>query len=304
MRHILMVAVYVLVVSEVCRADDFGWGLDEFTIDFVTIAGDASSANGTAIGDGKMFSDPGGEYRMGMYEISNEQWIKYENNIFSGPYDAQGAGFFFLDPDDPVNEVSWYEAAEFVNWLNTSTGHQAAYKTDGTTGSFVPWGPGDSGYDAGNPFRNRDAVYVLPAEDEWVKAGYWNGATLQTYATIGGGVPVAQVDSNYNSLEIYGLWNVGDGNEELNGTFDMMGNVYEWLENPYLDGNFGAASQRALRGGSSGELAGCLACSFRSGWEPDQMSTCVGFRVASIPEPCGLVLLAVGGLALLRKRKV
>ncbi len=86
----------------------------------------------------------------------------------------------------PANEVSWYEVAQFANWLNTNTGHQAAYKFTGTQGqgdyTFAVWEVGDAGYDSGNPYRNSNAYYFLPTEDEWVKAAYWNGTSLQTYS--------------------------------------------------------------------------------------------------------------------------
>ena len=37
-----------------------------------------------------------------------------------------------------------------------------------------------------NLYRHKDAMYYMPTEDEWVKAGYWNGTSLQTYATKAG----------------------------------------------------------------------------------------------------------------------
>jgi hypothetical protein len=37
------------------------------------------------------------------------------------------------------------------------------------------WDVLDNGFDASNPYRNSNAKYFLPSEDEWVKAAYWNG---------------------------------------------------------------------------------------------------------------------------------
>ena len=103
---------------------------------------------------------------------------------------ATATSSYFTGTNVPTDSVSWYEAAQFVNWLNTSTGHQAAYKFTGTQGTsdytFTPWSTTDTGYDASNPYRNKAAMYFLPTEDEWVKAAYWNGTALQTYATKAG----------------------------------------------------------------------------------------------------------------------
>ena len=86
----------------------------------------------------------------------------------------------------PTNEVSWYEAAQFVNWLNTSTGHLPAYRFTGTQGqgdyALDTWSPAEAAGGT-NLYRHKDAFYYLPTENEWVKAGYWNGTSLQTYAT-------------------------------------------------------------------------------------------------------------------------
>ena len=62
--------------------------------------------------------------------------------------------------------ISWYEAAQFVNYLNTSQGHVAAYKFDGD-GNFQLWQGGDAGqerdegYDPDNPFRNSQAAWPV-----------------------------------------------------------------------------------------------------------------------------------------------
>ena len=50
------------------------------------------------------------------------------------------------------------------------------------------WTPGDAGYDASNLFRNRNAFYFLPSENEFYKAAYFDpnkpgGAGYWLYAT-------------------------------------------------------------------------------------------------------------------------
>jgi formylglycine-generating enzyme required for sulfatase activity len=85
------------------------------------------------------------------------------------------------------------------------------------------------------------------------------------------------------------------------GTFDMGGNVWEW--NEALIG-----SNRGLRGGSyhydNFFLDIYLRSSYRYYSWPSFSDSNIGFRVASVPEPCSLVLLGLGGLTLMRRRRV
>ena len=104
------------------------------------------------------------DYRMGTYEITNDQWNKFTASLgvpVTGADGGYGYSSYFTGTNVPTDRVSWYEAAQFVNWLNTSTGHQAAYKFTGTQGTsdytFAAWSPTDAGYDASNPYRNKTA---------------------------------------------------------------------------------------------------------------------------------------------------
>lgn len=215
----------------------------------------------------------------------------------------------------PTTYVSWYEAAQFVNWLNTSTGKSTAYKFTGTQGTsgytLGVWSVSDAGYNAANPYRNSNAFYFLPTENEWVKAAYWNGTTLQTYATRAGEYVYHGNGSNggwnyfYNPYDPWALpdhpWAVGSGSEELNGTYDMMGNVDEWMESPYTTGNYISGSTRGVRGGESYGIVDNLASSVRWFAYANDECDCLGFRVASIPEPASLLFLGLGATMLRKK---
>ena len=289
---ILSIISLLFTAQLTLAADIFGAGANQFEIDFVLISGDASSAVGTSIGSGKTFSDPSNDYRMGVYEITNDQWNKF-TNIYGTPTGSPSSAYdessHWKGTNVPTNTMSWYEAAQFVNWLNTSSCYQAAYKFTGRQGlrdyAFVPWDVTDAGYDPSNPFRNSEAFYFLPTEDEWVKAAYWNGTTLQTYATIDDSMPVAGVYTNYDGA-VGQPWDVGSGSEELNGTFDMMGNIWEWMESPYDSGDYLSGSNRGIRGGSCLNYDSVLLSSSRRHTFPTFFDGfTLGFRVASIPEP-------------------
>ena len=300
-------AVLVLCGVGLARADDFGTGANQFSIDFVTISGSTNpTVAQTTAGALDGFGIVNNDYRMGKYEITNDHWNKFKAELGvpvtgdpSFAYGHSGTGATNV----PTNLVSWYEAAQFVNWLNTSTNHQAAYKFTGTQGDgegdpdpYTPavWESGDAAAGGTNLYRNKDAFYFLPDEDEWFKAAYWNGTNIQDYATKSGdtlhqGDGMSGTGWNYYdgvyAMAPPGPWDVGSGSEELNGTHDMMGNHWEWMESPYHDTNYGAGSSRGVRGGMWQFDSSLLPASRREGFGPSIENDYLGFRVASIPEP-------------------
>jgi formylglycine-generating enzyme required for sulfatase activity len=319
-KKILAGSLCLCLVSSVVWADVFGTGANQFTIDFVNISKATNPTSGIPAGSGFTFTGVDKDYRMGTYEITNEQWFRFEANI--APMKVKGYPSQAYDnytvsrgSNVPTNMVSWYEAAQFVNWLNTSSGKTAAYKFTGTQGTsdytLGVWSASDAGYNAANPYRNSNAIYFLPTENEWVKAAYWNGSALQTYATKAGESLYQGNGSNGgwnyyikdSATNLDAPWAVGSGSQELNGTYDMMGNVREWMESPYNTGDYTSGAYRSNRGASYGYGSfGALPSSVRSAYDPGFEHSVIGFRVASVPEPCSLTLLFLGGLAL-RYRK-
>lgn len=126
------------------------------------------------------------------------------------------------------------------------------------------------------------------------------GMAHAAFVTIGNPgmrrTPALATTANYEANGNYTAWAVGSGLQEQNGTFDMMGNVWEWMED--ADGGF--------LGGSYEEL------SFYQGpgnTEPSAEFYSFGFRVVevgAVPEPSTALLLAAGGciawLARLKQR--
>ncbi len=291
----LLAAALALLAADAAMADVFDAGGNPFTISFVPISGATNPTGGYGVVNNN--------YRIGTYEITNDQWNKFTASLgvpVTGSQGGYSLSSYFTGTNVPTDSVSWYEAAQFVNWLNTSTGNQPAYNFTGTQGTgdytFAPWSTTDNGYNAADPFRNTAAKYFLPTENEWVKAAYWNGAALQTYATKAG-ESLTQGDGSSGTGWNYftthyatnplGSWIVGSGSQELNGTYDMMGNDEEWMETPYASGAYGASSPRGARGGSWASWASDdigLASSGRDSINTAVEATNVGFRVASVLE--------------------
>src|ERR1700742_3602222 len=130
-----------LVWCSATRADSFGSGANSFSVDFVSIGnpGNPPDANPNPAGAVPY------SYRIGKYEIS-EQMIDKANALGGLGITKDTRG-----PDYPATSVSWFEAAKFVNWLDTTTGSVPAYKFD-ASGNFQLWTPMDPGYNANNLF--------------------------------------------------------------------------------------------------------------------------------------------------------
>ena len=80
------------------------------------------------------------------------------------------------------------------------------------------------------------------------------------------------------------------------GTFDMGGDVAQWNETVYEGG-------RVFRGGSYNlDVSYLESNSFFSGG-PSQFASETGFRIAEVPEPSSVGLIALAGLLLLRWRR-
>jgi formylglycine-generating enzyme required for sulfatase activity len=316
MLMILLVMMLSLSVSSV-KGVTFGSGANTFTLDFTdTLSGSinptpaqttATQTQGTLDGFGIVNYD----YQMGKHEITQSQFDAYRSSASLGA----NTYAFTNGANRPANQTSWFEAAQFVNWLNTSEGHQAAYQMSDSVidiggSTFDAWDSSVAANGGTNLYRHKDAVYFLPSEDEWVKAAYWNGSDIQEYA-IGAGVNAPSNDvvtgSNYyDGASAVGspdyLWDVGSGGEEINGTFDMMGNISEWSESAW-DATYGDTANRSSRGGRFSNDSSGLSASYRLSYNPHSEFSGFGFRVASVPEPCTIAMLAIGGVTAIRRRR-
>ena len=283
--------VLFLIAASLAQADSFGTGANLFNIEFVTIGDPGNVADTTGV------PNPAGSvphiYRIGKFEIS-EQMIDKANA--AGGLDITK---FTRSPNKPASDITWYEAAKFVNWLNTSTGNSPAYKFDGG-GNFQLWTPSDAGYNASNLYRNSLARYFLPSADEWYKAAYFDASAggYHGYPTGSSSVPDG-IDSPGDIffdavfLDVVAKAQPNDitdvGVLSPYGTAGQGGNIWEWEETDLDLVNDSVSSPRGLRGGSWVTTSNFMSSSSRS--SPPHADASIGFRVASVvPEPSSLLL--------------
>jgi len=278
-------------------ADTFGVGENAFEIDFVTIrepgnSPDLDNSPNSFRGPPENPIPVGGVdyvFRMGKHEISRGQIEKANLNSDLGITLIDMSEFGGNGPEQPATGITWFEAARFANWLNASSGHQEAYRFDEE--QFVLWQPGDVGYDAENPFRNRLSHYFLPSVDEWYKAAFYDGEAdvYYEFATGSNTAPVPVVSGTAAGTTIYHQRKIAAttqaGGLSPYGTRAQGGNVWEWEESEYDHTNNSALAERGLRGGDWNDNDEHVSASYRNPFNPWSDDYRFGFRVASISEP-------------------
>ena len=298
---VALLAAFTLSIQTSVRADTFGSGTDTFTIDFVRVGSAGNAADTTGYGAVPY------EYRVGTYEVTQDAVTKA---MASGLADVTAGEW---TGNQPVAPFSWYEAAAFVNWLNTSSGKTAAYDLTFSSGSWsmALWSS-EQAWTAGgtNLYRNKNAFYFLPSENEWYKAAYYNaaGANYFLFPTASNIDPIAVASgtnantANYNfaGLQPAAVTDAGGLSPVL--TMGQGGNVSEWMESAFDGTNSSASQDRAVRGGSyqsvyyPGIITNPLISSARGIGVPSNEIRNLGFRVASVPEPSTYALMALAGL--------
>ena len=142
---ILAIAVFALLLfpCNLALADTFGTGANQFTLDFVPISGSTNPTPAqTTERRSRRFRHRRvrlshghvRDHQRPVEQVQGRTWAFRSRATRPSAYDEDFYDWGTGTTDVPTNRVSWYEAAQFVNWLNTSTGHQAAYKFTGTQG--------------------------------------------------------------------------------------------------------------------------------------------------------------------------
>jgi hypothetical protein len=329
MKLTLTLAGALSFAATPARADLFGTGPNTFTLDFVHI-GNVGNADDRAFDNTNNtpantiddeyalpYGGVGYAYRMGTFEISQEQIAKATANGLAGVLAGAHTGA------EPAADITWYEAAAFVNWLNTSKGYQAAYQLTGVT-ALTLWSAAEAwdndpgpGVDL-NLYRHKDAYYFLPSTDEWHKAAYHKNdgvtANYWDYATGSNSIPTqALTDGTLAGSAVFNGEEAGSpadpadvnlaGGLSPYGTMGQNGNVLEWQESAFDGINDSSSESRFIRGGMWFATENALRSSGGEIFAPTNSRSDVGFRVASVPEPSAAMLMLGPGLLWLARRR-
>jgi formylglycine-generating enzyme required for sulfatase activity len=300
---------FTLIIQPSVQAETFGTSGNEFTIDFVNIGNTGNAADTTSYGAVPY------EYRVGKYEISDDAITKATAsgmaNVTAGPWTGS----------QPAGKINWYQAAAFVNWLNTSTGKRAAYDLSFIEDSWrMTLQSSSNAWTLGgiNLYRNKDAYYFLPSENEWYKAAYYNpaGSNYFEYPTGSSTAPTPVASGTNAGTAVYYGGDITNpaavtfaGGLSPYGTMGQGGNVWEWNESAFDGTNSSPSEDRVFRGGNwlYNESLSLLSSS-RYAVTPETSGYFgnVGFRVASVPEPSTyafLAMTAAGALWMARRRR-
>ena len=227
----------------------------------------------------------------------------------------------------PVVYVSWYDSVRFANWMNNGQANGGTeFGAYGIAGGTATPSNGNS------ITRAPGATIFLPTQNEWHKAAYYypsDGGSYWNFATGSDDAPMsdqppgpfapgnsanylyddglangyrdgyavtgsAAFDPNQNYLTAVGAYS---GSPSAYGTFDQSGNVEEWNE------SLVSSIYRSYRGGSWDLGPGSLAAGVRPFQPATIESNRQGFRLASIPEPSGFGVIAIGATGLLRRKR-
>jgi formylglycine-generating enzyme required for sulfatase activity len=329
----------------VCLATIIGFGSTTMAVDIATVpVGNVSNSDDTTTHGAVNYA-----YNMGKYEVTAGQYRDFLNAVDpnGGNTDGLYNGQMNIDPvgcqitwnaglstydfsgkpsgtaadweDRPVNYVSWFNAAMYANWATSGNKDQGAYNTGpgaGWNSNLASSYNGITAHDSAEMdtlVSTYGAVYVIPTEDEWYKAAYYDGSTgsYYNYPTSSDTLP-GYIDSSGDFSRLgdgsfseggtdpgnYATYN-GDGGQGLGipyyrtnvgehensaspyGTFDQGGNIWEWNDAIISE-------ERGLRGGGAYHIPEYLASSHQNHLRPWLEYSHVGFRIAEIgsdPEP-------------------
>jgi formylglycine-generating enzyme required for sulfatase activity len=194
--------------------------------------------------------------------------------------------------DGPVNNVSWYDAAQYCRWLSEKEGvpeDQMCYPPMGEIekckNGATPIKP-PAGYLARTGYR-------LPTEAEWEYACRAGAVSSRYY---GRSEALLGRYSWYVKNSNDRAWSVGQKRPNDLGLFDMHGNTLQWCQQTYgdypvvkgmspaeddEDNNYILGERRlAVRGGSFNHRSSHVRAAFRGYDFPTHRHTNLGLRVA------------------------
>ena len=296
--------------------DDFvSFSSPEEVSDEVSVLSEVSQSESDKISDeilSKMVFAEGGTFKMGCADQEKNEspvhdvtvssfWIS-STEVTQKEYEAVlGENFSFnkksdgLTSENPVEEVSWYDAVVYCNRLSVLSGFEPVYSLNGskdtsTWGSIPRIDSSDEEKALWNSIEADFAAdgYRLPTEAEWEYAAK-EGSNLSEYVYSGSDdcSSVAWYSENSGSS----TQKVGSKKANALGLYDMNGNVWEWCFdwydnyhyaeklNPAIKTDVSLTGKRIRRGGSVLSEEVFVRNENRASSVPELRGVDLGFRV-------------------------
>jgi len=269
----------------------------------ITLPGTSVTMEFVTVGDTDNAGDPTRgavdySYRIGKYEVTENQWDAVAAAV-GWPLSNETGQW---TGEQPVGSISWTDMAHFCNWLTSGNFTKGAYTV--SIGGIYPV----TGIERAAAIATYGTVYVIPTENEWYKAAYYDGSAEVYYDFPTGsdtqpdgidsdGDPLFEVVCNdgYNQGQPNVVTNAGSLSPY--GTMGQGGNVYELTETEHSAGNC------VMRGSNYGSGPDRTGYNWRFGHGYTAEGASIGFRVAIVPEPGSIALLLCGLASLICWRR-